>query len=263
MIYFLGGGNMASAIIAGLIKGPHSVGVIDTNTEKLADLAQRYGVETFEAVPTLSAADVLVLAVKPQDLQASCAAINPNGALVLSIAAGVDLETLSQYLGHHQRLIRIMPNTPAQVGLGVSGVYAPSQVGEDDRELAESIMAAVGEVVRLDTEDQIHAITSISGSGPAYVFYLLNALSEAAQAQGFNESVARQLSLATFKGAVALAEQSGEDFGLLQQKVTSKGGTTHEAIVTFIEKGVAEGLKAGVEACKKRSEAMQAEFKQG
>ncbi|MBP6116276.1 MAG: pyrroline-5-carboxylate reductase [Neisseriaceae bacterium] len=263
MIYFLGGGNMASAIIAGLVNGPHPVGVIDTNADKLKDLAARYGVETFQQVPTLSAADVLVLAVKPQDLQASCATIEPNGALVVSIAAGVDLATLSQYLRGHQRLIRIMPNTPAQVGLGISGVYAPAQVSVADRDLAERIMAAVGEVVRLADEDQIHAITSISGSGPAYVFYLMNALAEAAAAQGFDADTARQLSLATFKGAVALAEQSGEEFSLLQQKVTSKGGTTHEAIVTFTQKGVAEGIKAGVDACKQRSEAMQAAFKQG
>ncbi|XDZ51305.1 pyrroline-5-carboxylate reductase [Neisseriaceae bacterium CLB008] len=263
MIYFLGGGNMASAIIAGLVKGPHQVGVIDTNEAKLVELAERYGVETFAQVPTLSAADVLVLAVKPQDLQASCAQIEPNGALVVSIAAGVDLATLSHYLHQHQRLIRVMPNTPAQVGLGVSGVYAPAHVNADDREMAESMMAAVGEVIRLEEEDQIHAITSISGSGPAYVFYLLNALAQGAQAQGFDADTARQLSLATFKGAVTLAEQSGEDFGVLQQKVTSKGGTTHEAIVTFTERGVDEGIKAGVEACRKRSEAMQAEFKQG
>ncbi|MBP6562268.1 MAG: pyrroline-5-carboxylate reductase [Neisseriaceae bacterium] len=263
MIYFLGGGNMASAIIAGLVNGPHSVGVIDNNADKRAGLASRYGVETFAHVPTLSAADVLVLAVKPQDLKASCAAIEANGALVLSVAAGVDIETLSQYLNGHQRIIRIMPNTPAQVGLGISGVFAPAQVSEADRGVAEHIMAAVGEVVRLHDEDQIHDITSISGSGPAYVFYLMNALGEAAQAQGFDPAQARQLSLMTFKGAVALAEQSGEAFVDLQQKVTSKGGTTHEAIVTFAEQGVADGIKAGVAACRARSEAMQAEFKQG
>lgn len=263
MIYFLGGGNMATAIIAGLVKGPHRVGVIDTNERKLKDLASRYGVETFDKVPTLSAADVLVLAVKPQDLKASCATIEANGALVLSIAAGVDIATISQYLKQHQRIIRIMPNTPAQVGLGISGVFTPAGMSDADRDLAEQIMAAVGEVVRLHDEDQIHAITSISGSGPAYVFYLMNALYEAAQAQGFDDQQARQLSLATFKGAVVLAEESGEDFGLLQQQVTSKGGTTHEAIVTFTQKGVNEAIKAGVDACRARSEAMQVEFKQG
>ncbi len=263
MIYFLGGGNMASAIIAGLVNGPHQVGVIDTNADKRADLAQRYGLETYAQVPILSAADVLVLAVKPQDLKASCANIELNGALVLSIAAGVDIDTLSRYLNQHQRIIRIMPNTPAQVGLGVSGVFTPPQVDATDRDLAESMMAAVGKVVRLAQENQIHDITSISGSGPAYVFYLMNALFEAAQAQGFAADEARALSLMTFKGAVALAEESGEDFATLQQKVTSKGGTTHEAIVTFDQQGVADGLKAGVAACKARSEVMQTEFKQG
>jgi len=140
-------------------------------------------------------------------------------------------------------------------------MFAEAEVSEADRATADRIMRSVGLTVWLDNEDKLHNITGISGSGPAYVFYLLGALQAAAQAQGFDEEDARALSLATFKGAVALAEQSGEDFAQLQQNVTSKGGTTHEAIETFKSCHVAEAIAQGVEACVKRSQEMAQQYK--
>ena len=154
-----------------------------------------------------------------------------------------------------------MPNTPGKIGLGVSGMFAEAEVSEADRTAADRIMRSVGLTVWLDEEDKLHNITGISGSGPAYVFYLLGALQAAAQAQGFSEEDARALSLATFKGAVALAEQSGEDFAQLQLNVTSKGGTTHEAIKTFKSCHVAEAIAQGVKACVKRSQEMTQQYK--
>ena len=262
-IYFLGGGNMASAIASGLVKqGGYTLHIANRSAEKRAHLAATLGVTVSETLPSLTQHDILILAVKPQDMQNACAAVQTNGALVLSVAAGLSIHTLSHYLGGNQRIIRIMPNTPSQVGLGIAGIYAPPHLSEHDKQQAETIMRTTGEVVWLNSEQQIHHITGISGSGPAYVFYLMNALQQAAIAQGFNLAEARQLSLNTFKGAVALAEQSGEDFSTLQQKVTSKGGTTHEAITCFQSHQVAEAIQAGVNACVARSQAIAQQFEQ-
>lgn len=257
-ICFLGGGNMAAAIIAGLVRvgTKYPIFVAERNEERRFELSQKYGVECGAALPELNVDDVLVLAVKPQDMQESCQQVILNQCLVLSIAAGLSIETLAEYLGGHQRIIRIMPNTPAQIGLGVAGLFASMHTSERDAAIAEEMMAASGQTVWLENEEQMHAITAVSGSGPAYVFYLLNALQQAAIQQGFAASVARALSLATFKGAVALAEESGEDFTGLQDKVTSKGGTTFAALESFRTHQLAEKLQEGVQAAAQRSKEM-------
>ena len=261
-VYFLGGGNMAGAIIAGLhrISPETAVHVVDNNADRRHFLNEQYGAAASDTLPELTADDVLVLAVKPQDMETACAGIRHNGALVLSVAAGLPVATLSRYLGGTQRIVRVMPNTPAQVGEGISGLFAGSGTSEDDRRRAEAIMGSSGRTLWLDTEEQMHAITGISGSGPAYVFYLLDALQQAAQNLGFDPQQARTLSLATFKGAVALAEQSGEDFRVLQDKVTSKGGTTFAALESFRSNRVAENLQQGAAAAATRSEEMAAQF---
>ena len=260
-IYFLGGGNMATAIASGLVKqGGYQIHIANRSAEKRTRLAAELGVTVSERLPELNQHDILILAVKPQDMQAACANIQTHGALVLSVAAGLSIQTLSHYLGGTQRIIRIMPNTPSQIGLGIAGIYAPPHISATDRQQAEAIMCTTGEVIWLDNEQQIHHITGISGSGPAYVFYLMNALQQAAITQGFTDQQARQLSLNTFKGAVVLAEQSGENFNSLQQKVTSKGGTTHEAIETFKAYQIAQALQAGVNAYVARSQAIAQQF---
>lgn len=260
-VYFLGGGNMTAAIVAGLVKHSDTgVHIVNRGEEKRRQLAQQFGVAVSEKLPTLTNRDVLVLAVKPQDMQAACAEVADHGALVLSVAAGLSVDTLSRYLGGTRRIVRVMPNIASRVGLGVAGMFAADGVAETDKRTAEDIMAVTGETVWLDEETQMHAITGISGSGLAYVFYLLNALKEAAQEQGFDAETAHELSLSTFKGAVALAEETGRDFGVLQQNVTSKGGTTHEAIETFKACGVAEAIGEGVSACVARSREIAAQF---
>ena len=241
---------MATAIAGGLVKQDgYRVHIVERGAERRAQLEQELGVATSENLPELSADDVLILAVKPQDMQAACQNIRLNGALVLSVAAGLSIDTLSHYLGGTRRIVRIMPNTPAKIGLGVSGMFADAGVSEADRTAADGIMRSVGTTVWLNEEEQLHN------------FYLLGALQNAALAQGFNEQDARELSLATFKGAVALAEQTGEAFAQLQQNVTSKGGTTHEAIETFKARHVAEAIEQGVEACVKRSQEMAQQYK--
>lgn len=260
-IYFLGGGNMAAAIAGGLVKqGGYNIRIADRGVEKRERLARELGVQVSEKLPVLSADDVLVLAVKPQDMQTACEGVQTNGALVLSVAAGLSIDTLSRYLGGARRIVRIMPNTPSKVGLGVSGMFAADGASETDKRLAQNVMAAVGETVWLVNEAQMHAITGITGSGPAYVFYLMNALQAAAVRQGFDEATARRLSLATFKGAAALADLSGEDFSVLQQNVASKGGTTFAAIEAFNAHRLPEAVEAGVKACVARSQEMAQQF---
>ncbi|MBR6877502.1 MAG: pyrroline-5-carboxylate reductase [Neisseriaceae bacterium] len=254
-LYFLGGGNMASSIIAAL-KNQHSdlsIHVVERYPEQRETLVQRFGVSVSETLPTLQKDDVLLLAIKPQDMAAACANIQTNGALVLSIAAGLSVDTLSQYLGGTHRIVRIMPNTPARVGLGVAGLFADVEANDDDQAFADKLMSSCGQTIWLKDEAQMHAITAVSGSGPAYVFYLLNALQAAAQAQGFDEKTAYEMSLQTFKGAVALAEQSDLSFGELQQQVTSKGGTTFAALECFRKHQLDAHFIDGVNAAAERS----------
>ena len=260
-IYFLGGGNMTAAIVTGLVKNrDFSVHVVNRGAEKREQLAKQFQVATSAVLPPLTAQDVLVLAVKPQDMAAACEGLDAGGALLVSVAAGLSIDTLSGYLGASRRIVRAMPNTPAQIGLGITGLYADPSVNQADCDIVENIFSAVGEVMWLPEEGRLHAITGVSGSGPAYIFYLLNALQQAAQTQGFNQEDAHRLSLATFKGAVALAEQSGESFDVLQQNVTSKGGTTHEAIKTFQRHDIAQVISEGVAACVHRSVEMSQQF---
>ena len=256
-IFFLGGGNMAAAVIAGLTRSDTAerehIFVAGRNAARNAGLAERYGVAVGSTLPALSAGDVLVLAVKPQDMRPALSGVETNGALVLSVAAGLTVGTLAGWLGT-RRIVRVMPNTPAQVGEGVAGLFADSAVGAADRDKAEAIIAASCRLTFwLDDEAQMHAVTAVSGSGTAYVFYLMHALQQAAQGLGFGADAVRALSLQTFRGAVELAAQSGADFATLQDAVTSKGGTTFAALETFRQRGLAEHLRDGVNAAAARS----------
>ncbi|RQW27070.1 pyrroline-5-carboxylate reductase [Rhodobacteraceae bacterium CH30] len=256
-ITFIGGGNMATAIIAGLVKQPgHAIRVVEPDSAKRQILGEQYGVETLAGLPdSFSSDDVVLLAVKPQSLKEVCLALAPRlgGALLISIAAGVGIEALSRWLSGSSRIVRVMPNTPAMVGKGVSGLYAGDVLSEDDRAAAGAIMSAVGRVVWLQDEAGIDDITCISGSGPAYVFYFIESMIEAAMETGFDEAEARSLVLATFDGAVELARQSNVPVATLRQNVMSKGGTTERAIARFEADGVKTAIKAGAVDCRVRS----------
>ena len=255
-ITFIGGGNMAGAIIAGLAQqSGHDVQVVDRNADKLDRLRQAYGVSTWLAVPeAFSREEIVVLAIKPQQLKALCLDLAPrlNGALVVSIAAGVRSQALSRWL-NSARVVRAMPNTPAMIGKGVSGLYAPDDVDAEDRAAASAILQAVGQVQWLSAEVGIDDITCISGSGPAYVFYFVESMIQAACEVGFSAEDARNLVLATFEGAVDLARQSPLAVSDLRLNVTSKGGTTERAIARFEQEGVKQAIVAGAMDCRARS----------
>ena len=256
-ITFIGGGNMASAIIAGLHQqADHLVRVIDRNPEKLASLAGQYGIQPLTGIPAagFSANDVLILSVKPQQLKVLCAELAPvlHGALVVSVAAGLRSDVLMRWL-NTDRLIRVMPNTPVMVGKGLTGLFAVAGVSVSDRQRAQRIMQSVGQTVWLEQESRIDDITCISGSGPAYVFYFVEAMMEAASQLGFTQDEARTLVLSTFDGAIALARQSDLPVETLRANVTSRGGATAKAIARYDQEALKAVIIAGAMDCRARS----------
>jgi pyrroline-5-carboxylate reductase len=265
-ICFIGGGNMAQALIGGLagkLTAAANIHVVDVNPDTLASLSAQFGVQTSSMLGhEVSAADVLVLAVKPQQMYEVASSLVPylRGQLVLSIAAGIRAVDLSRWLNGHQAIVRTMPNTPALIGKGVTGMTASSGVTPEQRETANAILQAVGQTVWLEDESQLDAVTAISGSGPADVFYFLESMQKAAVDLGLTAEQGYALALATFTGASALAAQSTESASVLRERVTSKGGTTHAAITSMQAAGVGEAIAAALQAAVKRSQEMGEEF---
>lgn len=255
----IGGGNMATALLSGLVqRGFDAAGitVIGRTAEKLAHLQATYGVATgTDPAAPVAASDVVLLAVKPQQLEAVCRQLAPHlrQQLVISVAAGVRTQELSRWLGRHAAIVRAMPNTPAQVLKGVTGLFATAAVSVAQREAAARILGAVGTTVWLEEETGMDAITAVSGSGPAYAFYFMEALAQAAEELGFTAAEARQLSIETFSGACALAAQSSEPLGELRRRVTSRGGTTERALETMEAHRVKAAIIAAVHAAAMRS----------
>ena len=261
-VLFIGGGNMATAMIGGLLGDASSdaeVLVIEPNAESRARLEQQFRLTTFTGPEPTIRADAIVLAVKPQvavtALQQARPLLAANGdAILISIAAGTTLSTLAEASGGHRARARAMPNTPALIGEGVTGLYVAPTAGPEQAELAERVVASTGAVVRLDDEAALDAVTSVSGSGPAYVFYLIEAMMKGALAGGLSEEQARVLVQGTVRGAALLAERSEEPASVLRQRVTSPNGTTAAAIEEFDRRGVMDGIVAGVAAARARSE---------
>lgn len=258
-IAFIGGGNMATALIAGLVKNLGAgaqVHVVDPNADAREKLAAQYGASTASSIDAaVGACDVIVLAVKPQQMREVAAMLAPQlagGPLVLSIAAGIRSVDLSRWLGGYGAIVRTMPNTPALIGMGITGMVATSGVTGAQRAAADSVMRAVGETVWLDDEALIDPVTAVSGSGPAYVFYFLEAMQAAAVEMGLSAEQGKALALATFAGAAELAAQSDELLEVLRQRVTSKGGTTHAAITSMEAAGVKPAIMAAMRAAAAR-----------
>lgn len=257
-ITFLGGGNMAAALIGGLLTRGFSapdLKVIELQAEARERLTARFGVACFDASSAQALeCDVLVLAVKPQQMRA---ALQPVGQhlkdqVVVSIAAGMRTADIARWLGGYTRIVRTMPNTPALVGMSVTGLYASPDVDASGRERAERVLAAVGRTLWVTDEARMDAVTAVSGSGPGYVFYFMEALSRAARDLGFGESEARLLTVETFRGAAALAEGSDEELAVLRQRVTSPGGTTEAALKSLDAAAVSEAIVAAVRAADMR-----------
>ena len=257
-ITFLGGGNMANALIGGMIKQGFvatDIHVIDPGAEARAKLAESYGVNCYaSATEAPSAPDVLLLAVKPQQMKDAAAPLlgRLGNAVVVSIAAGLDMAALSRWLGGHRKIVRCMPNTPALIGAGITGLSALPEVSASERDAAERVLRAVGTTVWIDDEAQMDGVTALSGSGPAYVFLFIEAMQQAAADLGFTPEQARQLAIETVQGAAALAAQSSEPASVLRERVTSKGGTTEAALNKMAELGVKAGIIAGVKAAQAR-----------
>ncbi|SDV49478.1 pyrroline-5-carboxylate reductase [Chitinasiproducens palmae] len=267
-IAFIGGGNMSSALFGGMLArggvAAADVLVIEPTAAVRERLHAQHGVAV-DAPPVagqddtasagLRAADVVVFAVKPQVFRDVAEQVKGliGGALVVSVAAGIRIADISRWLDGHTRIVRAMPNTPALIGQGITGVAASDGASAADRERAAAILGAVGQVVWCDGDDRIDAVTGISGSGPAYVFYFIEALQRAAQELGFGEAEARQLALGTFTGAAQLAAQSEESVGTLRERVTSPNGTTAAALATLAEHDVADGIVAAARAAYSRA----------
>ena len=257
-VVFIGGGNMADALIGGMLKNgfaPAQLRAVEVDGAARRRLADKHGVECFdEARKALRAGDVVVFAVKPQQMQeaARFSGLKENANLVISIAAGVTLASLSRWLGGYARMIRVMPNTPALIGAGVAGLYAPKLVSEAERKQAEAILGAVGATVWIEDEALMDAVTAVSGSGPAYVFWFIEQLAAAGENLGLSREVSQKLALETVLGAAKLAAQSADSPAQLRERVTSKGGTTEAALKAFEEHKLAERFLRAVEAARDR-----------
>ncbi len=257
-ILFLGGGNMANALIGGMIKqgfAATDIHVIDPGNDARQRLTESYGVTCHATAGEAPAApDVLVLAVKPQQMREAVAPLagRLGDALVISIAAGLGMTSLARWLGDHRRIVRCMPNTPALVGAGITGLCALPEVDAAGRAIADRVLRAVGSTVWIDDEAQMDGVTALSGSGPAYVFLFIEALQQAADELGFSAEQGRQLAIETVRGAAALAAASNDPASLLRERVTSKGGTTEAALQVMLARGVKDGIVAGCLAAEAR-----------
>jgi pyrroline-5-carboxylate reductase len=262
---FIGGGNMASAIICGLRRqgmAAEQFIVVEPYAPQREKLLADFGIAALEQPSrTLAQAGQIVWAVKPQTFReaAAQAASHTTGALHLSVMAGITSTSMAQLLGT-QRIVRAMPNTPALIGQGIAGLYARAAVSEADKLLIEALMATTGEHLWVSEESHLDAVTALSGSGPAYVFFFIEAMMRAGQSMGLSESQSRALAQSTFSGAAELAKQSSDSPDVLRQRVTSKGGTTYAAITSMQDSLVGQHFEQALRAAGARAAELGREF---
>ena len=274
-ITFIGGGNMGRALISGLLANgfePNQISVVEANAATALKLHEDFGVQGIGALEHIafdfSKNNVLVMAIKPQDFNVVAKGLasklkhaSAPGPLILSIAAGIRLKDMSRWLDH-TRCVRAMPNTPALIGKGITGLFADAAVTQSDRALAETICNAVGQAVWVKEEKLMDVVTAISGSGPAYVFAFLEAMQSAGEKLGLDPETARKLAYATLEGATQLAHNSDEHAGVLRERVTSKGGTTAAALDIMKQHGWHEILEKAIDAASQRGKSMGDELGQ-
>ena len=267
-IAFVGGGNMATSLIGGLIArgtSPATIVVADPESSQRARLERDYGVTTVvDALAAVAGAHTVVLAVKPQQIalvaRAIAGPVTAARALVISVAAGIRLQDLARWLGPSVTLIRTMPNSPALIGAGVTALYAGSEVDANSRQTAESMLAACGPTVWVPDEAQLDVVTAVSGSGPAYFFLLIECLESAGTALGLDPATARKLALETARGAGRMAAEAVEPPAELRAQVTSQGGTTAAALEVLEAAGVRGIFAAAVAAAARRSTELAQEY---
>ncbi len=262
---FIGGGNMASAIIGGLLRQgmrPDQITVVEPFAETAAKLQRDFGIAALPAAsPALARAQLVVWAVKPQLFSEAAAPVMPHTreALHLSVAAGIRTDSIRRWVGT-DRVVRCMPNTPALVGQGMTALYPCPAVTEADKALVDQVIGTTGQSVWVTQESQLDAVTALSGSGPAYVFYFLEAMTEAGVGMGLPHAQAYQLAVATFAGSASLAAASTESPEVLRQRVTSKGGTTYAAITAMEASGVKPAFIHAMQAAEQRARELGDEF---
>ncbi|MEE9331062.1 MAG: pyrroline-5-carboxylate reductase [Methylophilaceae bacterium] len=260
-LVFIGGGNMAQALLAGLQNQQFlmsEITVVERDADKRNHLTQKFGVLTNGALEDATGCETIVLAVKPQQLPAVAAAIAPilDHQLIISIAAGIRVKDLSAWLNNYQTIVRAMPNTPAQIQAGISGLYAAPSVSNTQRTIANTILSAAGKTLWVGNEEKLDAVTAISGSGPAYVFYFIEALKEAACALGLSDADATELSITTFKGASLLADMRETTVQTLREQVTSKGGTTEQGLSSLADSKVKEAITLAAKKAHRRAKSL-------
>lgn len=257
---------MASALIGGLLQQGYSasqIRVVEINVEAQERLKSEFGVTVDADLATGAAgSDVVLLSIKPQQVPELALQLAPllGHHLVISIAAGIRATDISRWLGGYENVVRAMPNTPALVRAGVTGLYALPAVDTETRKNAEGILAAVGTVLWVEQEEMLHAVTAVSGSGPAYIFYFIEAMQQAGVELGLKPEQARQLSLQTFLGATKLAKQSHDEIAVLRARVMSKGGTTERAIETMEKRDTKHNIIRAIHAASERSLELSDEF---
>lgn len=264
-ICFIGGGNMAQALIGGLLSRglPTTRITVSDPVEQIRHVLEEKGIQTTaDNLEAIKNADVVVLAVKPQVLATVLQPLKGllSDKLVISIIAGAEIQTISDLIGGSQRIVRVMPNTPALVQTGAHGIYASEAVGKQDRELTSQILAATGLTIWLDNEAQIDAVTAVSGSGPAYFFYLMESMIRAGKNLGLEEKVATALTLQTALGAAQMAITSSNSPAELRKNVTSPNGTTQAALEVFDRAQISQNIQAALAAAQKRSQELAQEL---
>lgn len=267
VLAFIGAGNMARAIIGGLISNGYPAEKIwasEPDEARLEDLSAQGLLTTTDNNAAVAAADVVVLAVKPQILkpvtEAMSDAVQASQPLIVSVAAGILSTSIDRWLGGNTAIVRCMPNTPALVQTGASGLFANDQVTNEQRKAAATILDATGITLWVEEESQLDAVTAVSGSGPAYYFMVMESMIEAGIKLGLTENVATQLTLQTALGAAKMATSSDVAPAELRRRVTSPNGTTEQAIKTFIEEGLPETFEKALQACNDRSEELAKEL---
>lgn len=262
---FIGGGNMASAIIGGLIRQgmkPEQILVVEPFADTAAKLLADFGITALRvADASLSRADMVIWAVKPQIFAEAALPVMPHtgSALHLSVAAGIRTDSICRWVST-DRVVRCMPNTPALVGQGITGLFPCPSVTPADQALVERVIGTTGQFIWVQQESHLDAVTALSGSGPAYVFFFLEAMTEAGVGMGLSAEQAYQLAVATFSGASSLAAASAEPVEVLRQRVTSKGGTTYAAITSLEASGVKASFVKAMQAAEVRARELGDEF---
>jgi pyrroline-5-carboxylate reductase len=267
-VAFIGAGNMAEAIISGLVKGALSAENIITSNptpDRLDELASKYGINTTTSnLDAAARAEVVVLAVKPQLMGEVCEELQQidwSNKLVISIAAGISCKRIEALLSSPLKLVRVMPNTPALVNLGMSGLFANSNVTSEEKALAEMLMGSFGKYCWVNEEADINKVTAVSGSGPAYYFLFMELMQKHAMELGFDKDTARLLVQQTAKGAAQMVESNPDlEISILRERVTSKGGTTAEALATFNQHDLDSIISKAMDAAISRAEEMEKQF---